>query len=237
LAAPLVAQKLETPQREQIGMVLGKTVYRDQLEAESTDKLTHALQYHFYTALAEAYLEKHRIRLEPTQQEFHVFAEDEPDLKKFSVTQIALMQAKLRQLERSLKTPGLSDQQRQKLEKVRNTLEDQQQLNLASFVYDLLILWKMELEIYHRYGGGRVRSLMIGFEALDANYRWLKAEEKKGRFKISDPKLLTLFYAYWTDTFSYGFLMQDQEEIRRDFLEPIWLRQARSETPVAAKKP
>ncbi|QDT42583.1 hypothetical protein Pan241w_26690 [Gimesia alba] len=231
------ALEAKKPQREQIGTALGKPVYRDQLNTESTDKLTHSLQSHFSAVLEEAYFEKHRIRLAPTQQEFDAYTEDDPDLKKFSVTQISLRQAKLRQLERSLKTPDLSDQQRQKLEKVRKTLEDQQQLDLASFVYDLLIYWKMEVEIYQRYGGGRVRSHMFGFEPLDANHRWLKEEEKKGRFKISDPKLRTLFYVYWTDTFSDGFLMQDQEEIRRDFLEPNWLRQALSETPVTAKKP
>lgn len=236
--SPLAAQSKTATPREQIGEVLGKPVYRDQLNAETTDKLIHSLQYHFYGVLTEDYLEQHRERLEPTQLEFEEFAGNEfPESHQFKVSQMPVLETRLREIRKQLKSNHLSAEQRQKLDLDRQKVEETLDSGIGPFLYNMLLCWKMEMDIYRRYGGGRIRILKLGMEPLEATHRWLKAEEQAGRFKITDPKLKTLLYRYWTVNFQYGFLMQDPQEIRRDFLDPEWQRKARALAPVEARKP
>lgn len=237
LTAPLGAQNKAPAPREQIGTVLGKPVYRDQLNAESTRTLIESLQYHFSAVLAEAYLEKHRERLEPSQAEYDAFAGDDPDLQGFKVAQIRVMHTRKRELETRLKVKGLSETHRKKLNLELKRLNDTLDLEVGPFIYTLLIFHRMEQDIYRRYGGGRVRVFKMGMEALEANARWMKAEERQGRFKITDPKLHALFYQYWSEDFRDGFLMEDKQEILREFLDPDWQRKARALAPVEAQKP
>ncbi len=238
LLSPLLAARDTAPApREQIGTVLGEPVYRDQLNAESTRTLIESLQYHFSAVLAEAYLEKHRERLEPSQAEYDAFAGDDPDLQGFQVAQFHIMHTRKRELETRLKAKGVSKKQRKKLELELKHLRDTLELEVAPLIYTLLIFHRMEQDIYRRYGGGRVRVFTMGMEPLEANYRWAKDEELKGRFKITDPKLHALFYQYWSDDFRDGFLMQDPQEIHREFLDPEWQRKARALAPIEAQKP
>ena len=45
--------------------------------------------------------------------------------------------------------------------------------------------------------------------------------EKKGSFKITDPKLRAEFYSYWNLS-HVPFMISDETRIKREFLEPEW---------------
>lgn len=237
ITSPVAAQKkLPTP-RKQIGEVLGQPVYRDQIKAASRSRRNEKLMSLFLEPLIDAYLKKHRNRLIPTQEEFDAFiGEEEPDLKQFKVAQVPLMRAKLRQLETNLKSTNLAAKQRRNLEKEYDTLRKKTS-GAGPLFYECLIAWKMQQDIYRKYGGGRIRFLTMGVEPHDAIHNWLKQEEKQGRLKIEDPQLRTEFYSYWTDGNKVGYVVKDPKEIRRDFLEPDWQKKARAETPLEAPKP
>ncbi len=88
--------------------------------------------------------------------------------------------------------------------------------------------WKLQRHLYDKFGGGRV---LGGFEAFDATRKWLESEERSGHFKITDPKLRTEFYRYWTRPRNFMltadseiFLLTTDAEIREQFLEPEWAR-------------
>ncbi|MCA9059767.1 MAG: hypothetical protein KDA85_14770, partial [Planctomycetaceae bacterium] len=66
-----------------------------------------------------------------------------------------------------------------------------------------------------------------GLEAFDATHKWLKTEEERGWFRITDPKLRAAFYEYWTTMDHGAFLTNDEKRIRKEFLEPAWLPKAR----------
>lgn len=100
----------------------------------------------------------------------------------------------------------------------------------------MLECWKFENHLYLTQGGGRVRLLMLGEEAFDARFKWLEAQEKLGKFQISDPQLRTIFFEYWTDRNNRGRTITSQESIQR-FLEPQWLKHLNADKPLTAKKP
>ncbi len=90
------------------------------------------------------------------------------------------------------------------------------------FAVFVLNNWKFQRHLYNEYGGGRILWQQAGLEAFDATHKWLKAQEKSGAFKITDPKLRSVFYKYWTTQNHGSFLIDDKELIRRKFLEPEW---------------
>ena len=59
-------------------------------------------------------------------------------------------------------------------------------------------------------------------EAFDAMHKWLQDREKRGEFRIADPKLRASFYEYWATMDHGAFLTEDKERIRTEFLEPEW---------------
>jgi hypothetical protein len=86
----------------------------------------------------------------------------------------------------------------------------------------LYAAWKLQRHFYDHFGGGRLLWQQAGYEAFDAYHRWLESEDKKGTFKITDPKLRQAFYRYWTLSHT-PFLINDPERIRAEFLEPDWV--------------
>ncbi|MFM7282700.1 MAG: hypothetical protein ACKO32_13070 [Planctomycetia bacterium] len=62
-------------------------------------------------------------------------------------------------------------------------------------------------------------------EAFDAARVCLESCEKQGEFKITDAELRAKLFGYWTQ--SHGsFLTGDKERIRKEFLEPEWIKPA-----------
>ena len=86
--------------------------------------------------------------------------------------------------------------------------------------------WKFQRHLHVEYGGGRILWQQAGLEAFDATRKWLESLEKAGKFKITDPKLRSMLYEYWTTQNHGAFLIDDEERIRREFLVPEWLEKA-----------
>jgi hypothetical protein len=205
--------------REQIGEVGGKPVFRD----EVTDATLHSV---FLGAALERYRETHQAEIALTEAEIQV-AGEYFDRKHRERLEAAGGEAKLREqmrtIETQLATPGLPEEDQQKLEMDHRRLRSQ--LRLPSddgFARFVLNNWKLQKHLYENYGGGRILWQQAGLEAFDAMHRWMEAQEKAGVFKITDAALRARLYEYWTR--DHGpFLTADKERIRKEFLEPEWL--------------
>jgi hypothetical protein len=90
-----------------------------------------------------------------------------------------------------------------------------------TFTAFLFSNWKMQRHFYDHFGGGRVLWQQAGLEAFDAYRRWIETEERKGNFKITDPKLRATFYHYWKR--NDDFFITDPNDLRKAFLEPDWV--------------
>lgn len=88
----------------------------------------------------------------------------------------------------------------------------------------MLSNWKFQRHLYDHFGGGRILWQQAGTEAFDAMHKWLQSLEKAGKFRFTDPNLRAAFYAYWTTHNHGAFLTDDKERIRKEFLEPEWLK-------------
>jgi hypothetical protein len=263
--------------REKIGELFGKPVYRDEIPRNGD--LEEELHQLFFLPLSERYGDAHRAELEPTAAEIAAVVAylkkrpsneeaTERELKrqlKEVETQLAsanlterkrdrlesqkqLIEMRVRQLptrepqstnsflltflcsaasgdkhavEMSLRDPKLSPQRRAELEERKRACEamESPERFAAPFV---LVSWKFERHLYDKFGGGRVLWQQSGLEAFDATRHWLESEERVGNFQITDPKLRTEFYRYWTRR--HDFMLESQAEIREQFLEPEWAR-------------
>jgi len=115
---------------------------------------------------------------------------------------------------------SLTKEEREQLEGWKKTFEIVGDPDRMDAVI-LLSRWNFERDLYDKYGGGRILRGETGYEAFDATRRWLEAEEQKGNFKITDPKLREAFYSYWTQPL-HSYLVDDVAMIRKKFLEPEW---------------
>jgi hypothetical protein len=207
--------------REQIGEVLGKPVYRDELRKDfpRVDEL-HRL---FTSPVLAKYRMEHEKEIKPTEQELvtaqkffdHAHAERIKDTA-------AGMRAELKQVEEQLAQKDLPEAEQKKLGLKKRRLEMQLNPPGRMFAEFTLTHWKFQRHLYDKFGGGRILWQQAGTEAFDAMRRWLETHEKNGSFKISDPELRKEFYHYWTVQQHGSFLTSDKERIRKTFLEPEW---------------
>jgi hypothetical protein len=222
--ASLHGQQADHDEREQIGEVLGKPVFRDAIRAGEAVELRDELHRLFTAPIMEKYRQQHKAEIEPSEDEIasateffgkkhrELIKESEPELRK-----------QLKVVEEKLGSSRLLKEQQQQLEIERQTLETQLTPPGRSFAIFLLNNWKFQKHLYDRFGGGRILWQQGGLEAFDAYRKWLEMQEKQGDFKITDAMLRSTFYEYWT-TMKHGeFLTDDEERIRREFLEPEWM--------------
>ena len=142
--------------------------------------------------------------------------EEEPKLRR-----------ELQRVEKELKRGELTEEERKKLRLEQMTLRVQLDPPGRSFAQFMLDHWKFERHLYDHYGGGRILWQQAGIEAFDAHRKWLEVHEKQGDFKITDPKLRSALFEYWTTMKHGAFLTDDNERIRKEFLEPDWVPQQR----------
>lgn len=240
LTAPVAAQKKTPTPREQIGTVLGKPIYRDQIDKRHNREESDALQHLFGYPLFEHYYQKHQKLFKVTPQEIKSalddYSKDPATVKDFQEIE-SLNRQILSDIKVQLKQSDLSQTKRQRLKLKEGQL--QEEINVGafkSFVIVLLEAWKFERHLYLSNGRGRIRAMMMGEEAFDARHQWLKTQEKQGKFTITDPQLHDAFYKFWTDQQQRGRILKRQDSINQ-FLEPDWLRQTRALNTVEAKKP
>lgn len=235
IASPLAAA--EPAQREQIGEVLGKPVFRDEIRTTGNVQLRGELHRLFTLPVLEQFRQAHQAEIEPTEKEIATAAawfnaehaerikDKEPKLRK-----------ELQSVEQELAAAGLSEDERRKLEINRRTLQAQLDPPGRFFAEFMLKNWKFHRHLYDHYGGGRILWQQAGLEAFDAMHRWLLDEEKQGKFKITDSKLRSVFYEYWTTMKHGAFLTADKDRIRREFLEPDWTTRQSTEDRAANRQ-
>ncbi|WP_145107975.1 hypothetical protein [Gimesia panareensis] len=223
----LAAQSKTPTPREQIGEVLGKPVYRDQLDKLKDLQLSDALQHLFGYPLFNLYHREHQAQFKATPQEIKsamdVYSKDPVTVKEFQEIE-SLNREILSDIKAQLKQADLSQTERQRLKSKEKQL--QQEIKLGAFqfyVIGLIEVEKFERHLYLSNGRGRIRAMMMGEEAFDARHQWLKAQEKLGKFKITDPQLRDSFYKFWTDQQQRGHILNSKDSIK-SFLEPVWSR-------------
>lgn len=225
-----------SPAREQIGEVLGKPVFRDEiLEVDRKVPDSEVLHARFLTPLVEKYQQEHQKELTPSPQEIEAmvafFRKNHPDWEKEALQSrkhLLELKEELKRIEARLEDATLSPEQRRELENEKSIGEAWLEVfNNEHWIQLALVThWKFERHLYDNYGGGRILWQQIGLEAFDAMHNWLKSQEDHGHFKITDPQLHRSFYRYWRDM-HHDFLIStegDEELLRSEFLEPEWLR-------------
>ena len=226
--APVQASASTPPpkNREQIGEVLGKPVYRDEVTDDT-------LQGIFLKPILAKYQEAHRAAITPTDDEIKFAAEffDSEHRKRLDA---AGGETKIREqmqaLEERLARTDLPDDEQQKLESTHRGLRYQLKPPGRLFAEFMLNNWKFQKHLYDEFGGGRILWQQAGQEAFDATRTCLESLEKKGEFKITDAALRAKLFDYWTRSHG-GFLTDDQERIRQQFLEPGWIAPGAGKIP------
>jgi hypothetical protein len=159
------------------------------------------------------------------KQEFAAKTEDPPDPPPFVLDDLKEINARLAK-------PEVSILERIVLLAMKSMCQRDLAHPYRMFAAFAFTNWKMQRHFYDRFGGGRVLWQQAGLEAFDAYRRWLESEERKGNFKITDPKLRQAFYRYWKLSHD-PFMITDPEEIRRGFLKPEWAPPASKVSPQA----
>jgi len=207
--------------REQIGEVQGKPVYRDQLKSTKPADLSRL----FLRPLWEEYARQHQDKLQATPEEIGAFQkmlnqEQQDDLKKVRVQR--------KEVEQKLEQNNLTETQKLELKRKHQALTKQQK-TLGDLLEDppdrqfltlYLNIWKTERHLYLNFGKGKVIHQQIGgYEALDARRNWMKKQKEEGAFRITDPQLSKELEDYYKNR--DGVTVSEKGMDR--FLNPDWL--------------
>jgi hypothetical protein len=216
----------EDKKREQIGEVLGRPLYRDEIRTDSLsstnsdlgDKVTHPVM--------NAYLQAQKEALAPTPEEIEVAnAHFKAVALKQIEDEIPKLTADLESIREQLKSTDLDEKEKRRLTSKERDISRKLDPDVTSTSEFVLGLWKFDRHLYEKFGGGRVIRTPFGAQAVDARRAWLAAQEKEGRFKITDPKLRKIFEEQWLnpqDSKSQPQGSSDPEDVRKWLLEPEW---------------
>jgi len=221
MASPSFA---EEKSREPIGEVFGNPVYRGQIRLGKGHQLRSELHRLFTGPVMVEYRKKYRAEIQPTEQEIEAVSayfvgKHQEQIKDRE----AELKDQLERLDDRLSQANLPENEKKKLQIDRQVIIIQLEPPGRDFARWFLSNWKFQRHLYDHYGGGRILWQQAGLEAFDAMHQWLKQHEKNGDFKITDPKLRTVFYEYWTTMKHGAFLFDDKETIDSEFLNPEWL--------------
>ena len=206
--------------REKIGEVLGKPIYRDQIDTKRS--LYSQLHWLFRSPFEKIFIEKNKKKLEPKEWELkyvkaYFINKHEEEIKE--KREEILIRVKF--FENQLKNPNLSEIERRKLESKKEFELMELEPPDDSFYEYILDHWKFHKFIYNNYGGGRVIWEQEGLVAFDAMLNWLNHHEKIGDFKIYDEQLHREFYSYWTEMDNNSSFFLDDKGIN-EFFHPEW---------------
>lgn len=223
----LAAAPVEAPRpapREQIGVVLGKSIDRDQLRQgfPVRDELFRLVQ-----PALQQYRDEHREQIEPTDAELTFAAEffrrENPDKWRERDAEWKAELAEIRDLIADPQFPNLpADERKYALLRQRRLETSDASREFARFVLDSR---KFNRHLYKTFGGGRLLWQQGGVEAFDAHRRWLETLEARGDFSITDPELRATFYDYWTNDRKHGsflFSPEKNPQVFDEFLNPLW---------------
>jgi hypothetical protein len=200
--------RADEPNREQIGKVLGKPVYRDQVTREGEGSLKSQLNDAFIVPVRLKYLHDHRNELEFSADELAFFSlyfdekqtneknAGSPKLTEGKAIEKKSIKGELAEIESRLSTGTLTTEEREAALKDKDAVS-QRLKKLVEHNRELLRLQadqfffgpKLSRHLYKTYGGGRVVVTTFGVDAFDASRRWLAEREALGDFEITDAKL------------------------------------------------
>lgn len=224
-------------ERERIGEVLGKPVYRDEIDEKSfgedgTELLQEELARLFCAPPLQKYLAKHKLEFEPTPAEMKAQAAHSREggkvLKKRSVDRLKTIETKLAAetiAERRLELIESRDSTKQMIDLLEQAAPEE------ILRYSIMQL-KVQRHLHGRFGG-RVLFQQFGPESVDAHRKLVEELEKNGDFKVTDKALRAALYKQWDVDEGSRDLTDDKDEIRK-MLYPEWLP---SEPVKTAAKP
>lgn len=216
---PTVAQQAKELPREQIGESLGKPVYRDDIRSDKNVTLVGELHRLFTSAAIAEYRDQHDKELTPTAEEIAASkkSSDEKHRERMKEQGPGLRE-KLKAIEEKLSQTELTEEEKAKLTNEKKFTELLLHPPGEAFAAWTTRQWKFQQHLYKKYGGGRLLFQQAGMEAFDANRKWLESLEAAGKFKITDPKLRSSLYEYWTR--DHGHWIIDDKERIQEFIEP-----------------
>ncbi len=216
-----------------IGHVFGKTIYKLEIRHGSSNTLTSELNKRIIEPVLTHYQSEYKTLFEPRSYEVQAAYNYLLSQHQLLVNaRSAELNKALASIEERLKQTDLPKEAQLYLTKIRSQLTRKVNLPKLQLARMMVIAWKFQRHLYDVYGGGHVEWQFAGPEATDATYHWLTLREKNGDFKISDPKLRSLFYAQWateTTTIDSNISITAEQEketaqTRYELLNPIWLR-------------
>ena len=223
--------------REQVGEVLGKPVYRDQLMSpKGYYRGSDTLMNVFVSPLWARFREQNADTLKVSEKEINAFV---TYFQRRFEEELSAEKRQLKVIEKNRADPAISEDERRKLDREKSKAEsrisriadeqmdDNPRIGRSSAIF-VISHWKRQHLLYTKYGGGAVQWQQIGVEATDAMEKWVEACEANGEFKITDPIVKKMLY----DSFSTNV----REEASEEFLRPEW-RKLLDEKPVPAKAP
>ena len=215
----------EKGRQELIGEVLGQPVSRDAIRTGEDVRLADELGRLFLVPVLAEFRKEHEQEVTPTASEidFATAYFDEQHRERIR-DEAPKLREQLRKVQQQLAEPGLTDKRRDELKTEEVVLQTQLKPPGRTFAVFVLKNWKFQRFLYDNFGGGRLLWQQAGTEAFDAMHQWLLAQEKAGKFKVTDPALRAEMLKYWTTQERSPFLVTDQEQIRRQFLEPRWVQ-------------
>ncbi len=194
--------------REQIGEVFGRPVYRD--EIRENFRLPAELHRIFHGPVARHYRADHREETELTDEEvqaalrYHAQEAEAKGGSKAESWQSTIEREReeapkmMARLEEMVANPDLTDKEREELELQRVGIERSLAQPGGFFITFYYSKFKFHQYLYRNYGGGRIMGQQLGPEAYDAQHRWLREREEAGDFQVTDAKLRDELYEYWT---------------------------------------
>lgn len=204
----------------------GKSIYRDDLQGTSDQEIAKALQTRIGGAIFEQFISDNAKELKVSEAEIEQAAKyfTQRHAEEMALEAPALRE-KLAELTAKVEAAPANTAERRTFETQRADIELllEQQPPSRETIKFILTHWKYQNVLYKKYNGGRLLWQQMGIEAFDATRVLLETAEKKGRFKIYEPKIRDEFYFYWTKQNHGAFLIDDAERIRKEFLEPEWL--------------
>lgn len=208
--ASRVAGPVVETNRERIGTVLGRTVYRDQLgdgkpTAESVVARVIAPAVAAYQREHDAEIRLTMDELRAASQVETTFRREKPEDVWKSWNEMADERRRTRadrlaQGREMLEKKDIPAEERFVAESALRYVELDAEIPNASYLGWMYERLKFEQLLYRKFGGGRVLLQQLGPEAFDARRKLLLSLEASKKFEFFDPALREIAFSYWTRT-------------------------------------
>jgi len=178
--------------------------------------------------LFEQYAKEHKIEVPQNNIDIYIAKID-----KFMAADRKKRETEIVETQEKLKSGSLSDKERKNLQPNLDLLKSLRKMELQEDIErkkdpegtlkDKQTVAKAFIRqgminkaLYEQYGG-RIIGQQTGPEPLDAMYKFLKEEEKKGSFKIIDKSFEAPFWKYFVDESKHSFYKAGSKEEKEAF--------------------